>query len=122
MPRRLWGFWMEDGIGDSWLFGLRLPDAIMRIERPHVLVRTIGKEDVIQAKLEQIRRLERLYAEGYEDSFLDRSLRKIIAHQVARDQADLAGLEKGLAELAARYNMDFEEFYTRYREGQLGMM
>jgi predicted transcriptional regulator len=94
----------------------------MRIERPHVLVRTIGKEDVMQATLEQIRRLERLYAEGYEDSFLDRSLRKIIAHQVARDQADLAGLEKGLAELAARYNMDFEEFYTRYREGQLGMM
>jgi hypothetical protein len=74
----------------------------------------------MQATLEQIRNLERLYSEGYEDSFLDRSLRKIVAHQLARDQSDLAGLEKDLAELEARYDMDSEEFYVRYREGQLG--
>jgi len=74
----------------------------------------------MQATLEQIKNLERLYAEGYEDSFLDRSLRKIIAHQLARDRADLASLENDIAALEMRYEMDSDAFVKRYRNGELG--
>ncbi len=74
----------------------------------------------MQATLERIRSLERLYVEGYEDSFLDRSLRKIFTHQLARDQANLEMLEEDLRELEARYNMNSDVFFERYTRGQLG--
>lgn len=74
----------------------------------------------MQAILEQIRNLERLYAAGYEDSFLDRSLRKIVAYQLSRDQEDFKTLEKDLREFEQRYGMDSAAFFSRYTEGQMG--
>lgn len=69
--------------------------------------------------LEQIKSLERIYTEGYADPFLEQSLQKIIASQLARDQADLAVLEQDLHALEAEYEMASEEFYRRYNEGDL---
>lgn len=74
----------------------------------------------MEATLDKIRSLERLYIEGYEDSFLDRSLRKIITHQLAQDQAALEVLEKDLRDFEARYAMDSDSFFERYNRGQLG--
>ena len=73
----------------------------------------------MSAILEQIKSLERIYTEGYADSFLDRSLQKIVAYQLARDQADLAVLEQDLNALEEEYGMDSEEFHRRYSEGEL---
>jgi hypothetical protein len=74
----------------------------------------------MSATLEQIKTLERIYTEGYADSFLDQSLEKIIAHQQARDQADLALLEQDLYALEQEHGMASEEFHRRYTEGELG--
>jgi len=69
----------------------------------------------MEATLEKIRSLEQIYIKGYEDSFLDNALRKIISHQLARDQADLQVLQRDLAEL----EMSSEEFYERFQAGQM---
>jgi hypothetical protein len=74
----------------------------------------------MQATIEQVRNLERLYIEGYEDSFIDRSLRKIISHQLARDEADLEVLSKDLSAFEQQYGMTSDEFFSRYQEGELG--
>ena len=69
--------------------------------------------------LEKIRGLEQIYIKGYEDSFLDNALQKIISHQLARDQADLWVLQRDLAELERRYGISSEEFYGRFQAGQM---
>ena len=69
----------------------------------------------MKATLEKIRSLEQIYIKGYEDSFLDNALRKIISHQLVRDQADLQVLQRDLAEL----EMSSEEFYERFQAGQM---
>ena len=69
--------------------------------------------------LEKIRGLEQIYIKGYEDSFLDNALQKIISHQLARDQADLRVLQQDLAELEKRYGISSEEFYGRFQAGQM---
>jgi hypothetical protein len=73
----------------------------------------------MKATLEQIRSLEQIYIEGYEDSFLDRALHKIVAHQLARDEADLRTLRADLDEFERRYSLSSDEFFHRYRQGQM---
>ncbi len=70
--------------------------------------------------LEQIKSLERIYTEGYADTYLDRSLRKIVAYQLARDKADLAVLKQDLSALEKQYAMPSDEFFQRYTAGDLG--
>ncbi len=74
----------------------------------------------MRTTLEKIRNLEQIYTGGYEDSFLDRALHKIVAHQLARDQADLRTLREDLDELERRYGMRSDEFFRRYQQGQMG--
>jgi hypothetical protein len=73
----------------------------------------------MEATLERIRGLEQIYIKGYEDSFLDNALQKIISHQLARDQADLQVLQRDLAELERKYGISSEEFYERFQAGQI---
>jgi hypothetical protein len=76
-------------------------------------------DELMEATLEKIRSLEQIYVEGYEDSFLDNALQKIISHQLARDQADLQVLQQDLAELERQYGISSEEFYERFQAGQM---
>jgi hypothetical protein len=76
-------------------------------------------DEPMEATLEKIRRLEQIYIKGYEDSFLDNALRKIISHQLIKDQADLKVLQQDLAELERKYGMKSEEFYERFQAGQM---
>jgi len=73
----------------------------------------------MEATLERIRSLEQIYVEGYEDSFLDNALQKIISHQLAKDQADLRVLQQDLTELERQYGISSEEFYERFQAGQM---
>jgi hypothetical protein len=76
-------------------------------------------DEFMEATLEKIRSLEQIYIAGYEDSFLDSALHKIISHQLSRDQADLKVLQQDLAELERKYGMRSEEFYERFQAGQM---
>lgn len=67
----------------------------------------------------ELRRLEQLYSAGFEDPFLNNALRKILDRQIARDEADLARVGAALAELEQKYSMDSEQFWPRYRAGEM---
>jgi len=73
----------------------------------------------MEAMLEKLKSLEQIYIKGYEDSFLDSALQKIISHQLARDQADLEVLQQDLAEMERKYGMSSGEFYERFQAGQM---
>ena len=73
----------------------------------------------MEATLQKIRSLEQIYIKGYEDSFLDNALQKIISHQLSRDQADLQVLQQDLAELERKYRISSEAFYERFQAGQM---
>ena len=65
------------------------------------------------------RRLEQLYVAGLQDNFVDTALRKIIDRQVERDEADLAGLNRWLAEYETRFSMKSEEFWEKFKAGTM---
>ena len=73
----------------------------------------------MEATLQKIRSLEQIYIKGYEDSFLDNALQKIISHQLSRDQADLQVLQQDLAEMERKYGISSEAFYERFQAGQM---
>jgi hypothetical protein len=71
------------------------------------------------AAVDELDRLRHLYDSGFHDAFLDKALRKIIDHQIARDQADLQRVDEALAEFEARYGLSTTEFWEQYRAGQM---
>lgn len=73
----------------------------------------------MEATLEKIKYLEHVYVGGDGDDFMDRALRKLVAHQLAEDKAALSTLRADLVELERRYGLRSEEFAQRYRQGYL---
>jgi hypothetical protein len=70
--------------------------------------------------LGRLRVLERLYAQGYTDEVVDLTVRKLLEHQVQKDEAQLADLSADLARFEQRYGMTSADFFTRYQAGQMG--
>ena len=64
-------------------------------------------------------RLERLYATGFQDTFLDSALGKIIERQIARDEADLKQVNEALAQFEHQYSLSSVEFWQRFQAGQI---
>ena len=71
----------------------------------------------VSISLDDLERLEQLYAEGFHDPFLDNALRKIIEHQIARDEADLAQTNEALAQFEGQYGLTSDEFWKRFQSG-----
>jgi len=65
------------------------------------------------------RRLEQLYAAGLQDNFLENALRKLVARQIERDEADLAQLNEWIADYESKYSMKSEEFWDKYKAGNM---
>lgn len=73
----------------------------------------------LTSTLQDLERLRQLYNAGFQDAFLDSALRKVIARQIARDEADLRRVEEALAEFEKRYGQSSEEFWRRFQAGQI---
>jgi hypothetical protein len=73
----------------------------------------------VTTPLQDLRRLERFYNAGFQNRFLDAALRKIVSHQIERDEADLARVEAVLGEFEQRYGLSSTEFWQRYQAGQM---
>jgi hypothetical protein len=69
---------------------------------------------------DRLRALERLYAHGYADEVVDLTVRKLIEHQIQKDEAQLAELHEDLARFEGRYKISSADFYSRYQAGQMG--
>lgn len=64
-------------------------------------------------------RLQHLYASGYRNEFVDTAVRKIIDHQIVRDQADLAEVSAVLQAFEKQYGMASALFWTAFQNGEL---
>ena len=64
--------------------------------------------------------LETLYRQGYRSDMIDHSLEKIIALERATAQRELAEIQERLRTFETRYQMPSEDFYQRFRAGELG--
>ena len=69
--------------------------------------------------LYNLERLKQLYVAGFQDTFLDNALRKIIDHQIARDEADLQRIDKELSQFEQQHNLTSDEFWERFQAGKV---
>lgn len=70
--------------------------------------------------LERLQYLETLYRQGYRSEVTARSLDKIIALERAAAHREYADLRERLQTFETRYQMSSEDFYRRFRAGEMG--
>lgn len=75
---------------------------------------------VDSATLDRLRVLEQLYTQGYHDEVIDLTVRKLVEHQLRKDEAHLAALRADLDGFEARYGMTSEDFFIGYQAGEMG--
>lgn len=69
--------------------------------------------------LYDLERLKQLYVAGFNDTFLDSALRKIVDHQIARDEADLRRVNEELTQFEQQYGLTSDEFWERFQAGHV---
>ncbi len=74
---------------------------------------------VTSVAVHKLERLQQLYTAGFQDVFLDNALHKIVAHQIARDEADLQRVNKTLAQFERQYGASSENFWRRFQAGEM---
>ncbi len=70
--------------------------------------------------IDRLQYLEALYRQGYRSDTIDRSLDEIIALERAAVRREYADLRERLEPFEARYQMSSEDFYQRFRAGEMG--
>ena len=65
----------------------------------------------VATTLGRLRVLERLYAQGYTDEVVDLTVRKLVEHQVQKEDAQLVGLREDLTRFEQRYSMNSADFF-----------
>ena len=70
--------------------------------------------------LDRLEYLEAFYRQGYRSDIVDRSLDKLIALERAAAEREGADLQARLRAFEAQYQMSSEDFYRRFRAGELG--
>jgi hypothetical protein len=70
--------------------------------------------------LNKLQSLEQLYRRGFRSEVIDRAIDKLLATEIERAYAERRDLDVRLANYEKRYNMSSDEFYPRFRAGELG--
>lgn len=70
--------------------------------------------------MDRLQYLETLYRQGYRSEVIDRSLDKIIALERAAARREYADLRERLQAFETRYQISSEDFYRRFRAGEMG--
>lgn len=73
-----------------------------------------------EGTLKRLDYLAALYRLGYRSDVIDRSLDKLIMLERAAARRQLADLQGRLRAFEERYQMSSEDFYRRFRAGELG--
>ena len=69
--------------------------------------------------LHRLSRLQELYTAGFQNTFLDNALRKIVDRQIARDEADLRRVNDALTQFERQYEITSYEFWRRFQAGEM---
>jgi len=70
--------------------------------------------------LTRIQNLARLYRSGYHSSTVDTTIDKLLTMEGAKAQRELLDLEERLCAFERQYQLSSDEFYARFRAGELG--
>jgi len=68
----------------------------------------------------KLQSLIRIYHEGYRSPVIDRAVGKLIVLEVEQTRAELQRLEARLLAYEQQYDVASDEFYRRFRSGELG--
>ena len=74
---------------------------------------------VIQT-LDRLQSLEQLYRQGFQSEVIDRAVDKLLAMETEQALTERRDLEARLSAYEGQFNMSSEEFYRRFRAGELG--
>ncbi|MCA9979787.1 MAG: hypothetical protein KDD89_03120 [Anaerolineales bacterium] len=64
-------------------------------------------------------RLQTLYATGYQNEFVEVAMQKIVARQVAQDEADLKKVQAILSDFERQYAYSSIEFKAQFERGEV---
>ena len=70
--------------------------------------------------LNKLQGLEQLYRQGFRSEVIDRAVDKLLTMEIERAYVERRDLDARLADYEKRYHMSSEEFYRRFRAGELG--
>ncbi len=70
--------------------------------------------------LDKLRSLEQLYRQGFRSEVIDRAVDKLLATETEQALAERRDLEARLSAYEGQFNLSSEEFYRRFRTGELG--
>jgi len=70
--------------------------------------------------LDKLRSIEQLYRQGFRSEVIDRAIDKLLAAEAERALVEQRDLEARLSAYEGQFNMSSEEFYRRFRAGELG--
>ena len=76
--------------------------------------------DTAVRTLDKLQSLEQLYRQGFRSEVIDRVIGKLLAAEIERARAERRDLEGRLSAYEDQYDMTSEEFYRRFRAGELG--
>ena len=71
------------------------------------------------ATVSNLDRLSALYSAGFQDSFLDNALHKIVERQILRDEADLMRINATMTQFEQQYGFTSESFWLRFQQGTM---
>ncbi len=70
--------------------------------------------------LDRLQSLEQLYRQGFQSEVIDRAVDKLLATETEQALTERRDLEARLSACEGQFNMSSEEFYRRFRAGELG--
>ncbi len=76
--------------------------------------------DAATYTLDRLQGLEQLYRHGFHSVVIDQTINKLLAAEIQQTQAEQRDLQIRLSAYEEQYDMLSEEFYRRFRSGELG--
>jgi len=73
----------------------------------------------VSATVRHLDQLQELYSAGFQDTYLDSALQKIISRQLDRDESDLVDIDAQLGEFERQYGLSSDDFWQQYQAGQM---
>ena len=70
--------------------------------------------------LDKLQSLEQLYRQGFQSEVIDRAVDKLLATETEQALTERRDLEARLSAYERQFNLSSEEFYRRFRAGELG--
>ena len=70
--------------------------------------------------LDKLQSLEQLYRQGFQSEVIDRAVDKLLATETEQALAEKRDLEARLSAYERQFSLSSDEFYRRFRVGELG--